>query len=149
MSTCVGSLTLWSLGGLGVVIGGWGGKWSLVQWLGGLPLVGFLILGSLSLFTQWCGTSKEFRLPPKMCASSLVLNAIGISSFISKSTIIFFKKSNKMEIIIIIIIIIIIRCYNFEVDLFFSCCLMQYLVWGPPNKISIPIWLESILEKSP
>ena len=39
----------------------------LVRWLGGLSLVGFLILGSLSLFIQWCGTSKGFHLPPKKC----------------------------------------------------------------------------------
>jgi len=63
------------------VVLGWVAWWVVLGGFFLLVCLFVLLLGSLVLFTWWCGTSEGFRL--KVGASSLVLNAfaVGILTF--------------------------------------------------------------------
>ena len=55
----------WSFGGMGFVLGWWGGVGPWLDGLVRLSLVGYLILEALLFFTWQCGTSKGLCLSLK------------------------------------------------------------------------------------
>ena len=81
-STHVGVESVWAFGGLGVVLGQWGGEWSLVRWLAGRVILSGVYC-CLALCYSLHGSVAWPRHPPplEVGVSSLVLNAFGIVLF--------------------------------------------------------------------